>query len=74
MSQDEYDVIVVGLGVVGSSTLWQCAKRGVRCLGIEQFSIPHVRGSSHGATRIIRSLYPESHFAEVYIQDILNIY
>lgn len=61
----EYDVVVVGLGVMGSSALWQLAKRGQNCLGIEQFSLPHSLGSSHGGTRIIRSLYPNSCYSQV---------
>ena len=28
--------------------------RGLKVLGLEQFSIPNTRGSSHGATRILR--------------------
>ena len=48
------DVIVLGLGAMGSATLYQLAKRGVRALGIDQFSPPHALGSSHGDTRITR--------------------
>lgn len=49
-----YDAIVVGLGAMGSATLYQLARRGVRCLGIDRFTPPHDRGSSHGETRITR--------------------
>jgi sarcosine oxidase len=48
------DVIVVGLGVAGSSVLHQLARRGVRALGIDRYHPPHDRGSSHGETRITR--------------------
>jgi len=47
-----FDAIVVGLGGMGSATLYHLARRGLRVLGLEQFSIPHVFGSSHGLTRI----------------------
>jgi sarcosine oxidase len=57
---DTYDVIVIGVGGMGSATLFECAKRGLRTLGIEQFDIPHELGSSHGLTRIIRLAYFES--------------
>jgi sarcosine oxidase len=50
----EFDVIVLGLGAMGSSTLYQLAKRGVNVLGIDQFSPPHAHGSTHGDTRITR--------------------
>lgn len=54
-----WDVIVVGLGAMGSATLHQLAHRGHRVLGIEQFAPPHDRGSSHGKSRIIREAYFE---------------
>ena len=56
---ENFDVIVIGLGGFGSSTLYELAKRGVRALGIEQFGVAHDRGSSHGETRIIRKAYFE---------------
>ncbi|MEL6269625.1 MAG: N-methyl-L-tryptophan oxidase [Chloroflexota bacterium] len=54
-----YDVIVIGIGGMGSAALYQLAKRGQNVLGIEQFEIPHEMGSSHGLTRIIRLAYYE---------------
>jgi sarcosine oxidase len=54
-----YDVIVIGLGAMGSSTLYHLASRGVNALGIERFTIPHAFGSSHGHSRMIRSSYYE---------------
>ncbi len=55
----EFDVIVVGVGGMGSATVWQLARRGRRVLGLERFDIPHAMGSSHGITRIIRLPYYE---------------
>jgi sarcosine oxidase len=52
-----FDVIVLGLGGMGSATCAQLAMRKQRVLGIEQFGIAHDRGSSHGITRIIRLAY-----------------
>src|ERR1700722_15967997 len=54
-----YDVIVIGVGGMGSATVYQLARRGSRVLGLEQFSIPHENGSSHGVNRIIRLAYAE---------------
>ena len=48
---NSYDVIVVGVGAVGSATCYHLAKRGVRVLGLEQFAIPHAQGGSHGFSR-----------------------
>jgi sarcosine oxidase len=54
-----YDVIVLGVGGMGSAACAHLAKRGVRVLGLEQFALGHDRGSSHGETRIIRLAYFE---------------
>jgi len=54
-----FDVVVIGLGAMGSATLYALARRGVRVLGIERFTPGHDRGSSHGLTRIIRLGYFE---------------
>ncbi len=55
----EYDVIVIGLGAMGSSAAYQLAARGQRVLGVEQFTPAHTLGSSHGGTRIVRKAYFE---------------
>ena len=54
-----YDVIVIGVGGMGSATVYHLARRGAKVLGLEQFDIPHDRGSSHGVNRIIRLAYAE---------------
>ncbi len=59
MSVITADVIVLGLGAMGSAALWRLAQRGLRVIGIEQFAIGHALGSSHGETRIIRKAYFE---------------
>ncbi len=55
----QYDVIVVGLGAMGSATAYQLGQRGKRVLGLERFTSPHTFGSSHGASRVIRQAYFE---------------
>jgi len=54
MTMPAFDVIIIGLGAVGSAALYQLSRRGVRVLGIDRFQPPHDRGSSHGDTRITR--------------------
>jgi sarcosine oxidase len=54
-----YDVIVVGLGGMGSAAAAHAAARGRRVLGLEQFQPAHDRGSSHGRSRVIRLAYFE---------------
>ncbi len=54
-----YDVIVIGVGGMGSATVYHLARRGLNVLGLEQFDTPHEFGSSHGASRIIRLAYWE---------------
>jgi len=53
------DVIVVGLGAMGSAALYHLAQRGVRVIGFDRFSPPHALGSTHGLSRIIRESYYE---------------
>ena len=53
------DVIVLGLGGVGSSVVYHLASRGLRVLGLERFGATHNHGSSHGDSRIIRQAYHE---------------
>ena len=59
MAAHRYDVIVVGIGGMGSAALYQLARRGHSVLGLEQYDVPHGMGSSHGETRIIRLAYYE---------------
>lgn len=54
-----YDIIVMGVGAMGSATLYSLAKRGYNVCGIEQFEIAHDKGSAHGETRLIRKAYFE---------------
>lgn len=54
-----YDVVVLGVGGMGSAACFELARRGRRVLGLEQFPLVHSHGSSHGHTRIIRTAYAE---------------
>ena len=54
-----YDCIVIGLGGMGSASLFELSSKGQNVLGIEQFDIGHDKGSSHGLSRIIRLAYWE---------------
>ncbi|KAI8507460.1 hypothetical protein Bbelb_148400 [Branchiostoma belcheri] len=60
-----WDAVVVGAGIEGSATAFHLAKNGCRTLLIEQFPLPHSRGSSHGASRIIRKAYVQQHYARM---------
>ena len=63
------EVAVIGLGAMGSATLYQLAKRGVAALGIDRYAPPHAHGSSHGETRITRQAVGEG---RDYIPFVLN--
>jgi sarcosine oxidase len=52
-----FDVVVLGLGGIGSGAAYWLAKRGARVLGLEQFDLGHARGESHDHSRIIRLSY-----------------
>ncbi len=54
MTVETADVIVIGLGAMGSAALRGLAERGLRAVGIDRFHPPHEFGSSHGESRITR--------------------
>ena len=53
------DAVVIGAGINGSWSALHLARKGYRTLLLEQFPLPHTRGSSHGQSRGIRKAYPE---------------
>lgn len=66
-----YDVIVVGLGGMGSAAAHHLSARGARVLGLERFGPVHDRGSSHGGSRITRQSYFED---PAYVPLLLRAY
>ena len=66
-----YDVIVIGLGGMGSAAAAHLAGRGQRVLGLERFGPAHDRGSSHGGSRVIRQSYFED---PAYVPLLLRAY
>jgi sarcosine oxidase len=54
-----HDVIVAGVGGMGSAAACHLARRGLRVLALERRNVVHDFGSSHGLTRIIRLAYFE---------------
>jgi sarcosine oxidase len=65
-----FDVIVVGAGAAGSSSALALAKRGKKVLLLEQFSVPHERGSSHGHSRIFRFAYDDPDYARLAMRSL----
>lgn len=57
-----HDVAVIGLGAAGAATAAALAARGLRVLGLDRHAPPHVHGSTHGETRMIREAYFEAPF------------
>ena len=53
------DVLVLGLGAMGSAVAFELATRGVNVVGIDAYAPPHTLGSTHGKSRIIREAYFE---------------
>lgn len=66
MTAREADVIVVGVGSVGSMASWQLAARGLRVIGIDRFSIPGPFSAYAGESRLFRKVYAEGgHYTPV---------
>jgi sarcosine oxidase len=66
----EFDVIVIGAGAAGSATALELARRGKNVLLLEQFSVPHERGSSHGHSRIFRFAYDDAYYARLAMRSL----
>lgn len=49
-----YDLIVIGLGVYGSTLTEEAGKRGLTVFAVDKYAPPHSNGSSHGSSRIFR--------------------
>ena len=54
------DVLIAGIGGIGSASAYHAASQGLAVVGLEQFHAGHDRGSSHGHSRIFRLAYFES--------------
>ncbi|XP_013914802.1 PREDICTED: peroxisomal sarcosine oxidase, partial [Thamnophis sirtalis] len=54
-----FDALVLGAGIQGSCAAYHLARRRLKTLLLDQFPLPHTRGSSHGQSRITRSAYPQ---------------
>jgi sarcosine oxidase len=67
MAPPTYDICVVGLGALGSAALWQATLKqpSLRTIGIEQFSLGHVRGASHDTSRIVRTSYDSAPYVSL---------
>lgn len=61
--EQQFDVAVVGLGVLGSGAAYYAARKGANVIAFEQFELGNVRGASHDTSRIIRT----SNFASEYV-------
>ncbi|XP_063969387.1 peroxisomal sarcosine oxidase-like [Lytechinus pictus] len=57
-----FDVVVIGAGIEGSAAAYYSARDGRRVLLLEQYSLPHTRGSSHGGSRITRLAESDERF------------
>jgi sarcosine oxidase len=67
---EQFDVIVVGGGAMGTSTARHLAMRGRRTLLVERFAFGHANGSSGGPTRIWRVAYPDPRYVRMARQSL----
>jgi sarcosine oxidase len=61
-------VAVVGAGIVGASAARALARRGHGVSLYEQFEEGHAKGSSHGASRIVRRAYSDPFYTSVMLE------
>jgi sarcosine oxidase len=65
MQETEAKNVIIGAGAMGSAAAYHLARRGEPVMLIEQFSLGHDRGSSHGAARITRHSYADACYARL---------
>lgn len=73
-TNQHFDLIIIGLGAMGSAAAWSAVQRGKRVLGIEQYPLVHDLGSSHGQSRIIREVYYEHPAYVPLVQDAFQLW
>jgi sarcosine oxidase len=71
---ESFDILVIGLGAHGSSALYHLAKTGRKVAGIDRFTPPHLHGSSHGQSRIIREAYHEDPVYVPFVQAAYDLW
>jgi monomeric sarcosine oxidase len=68
MTSNNFDVIVLGAGAMGSASAYQSSRQGKKVLLLEQFEIAHQKGSTHGESRIFRFAYTNLDYAMLAFQ------
>lgn len=63
------DIGIIGLGAMGSAAAWSLSLRGATVLGVDRHPLGHALGSSHGKTRIIRSVYSEGNIYDALVDE-----
>ena len=63
--QTHFEVAVVGGGIMGLSAAWQLCRRGVGVVLVDRYRVGHVRGSSHGESRVARAAYADPLWASL---------
>ena len=74
MRSNNADVIIIGLGAMGSSAAYHLAQRGQRVLGLDTFTPPHDHGSSSGETMMIREAYFEHPLYVPFVQHAYDLW
>ena len=70
---EHVDHVVVGGGVMGAAAAWQLARRGRQVVLLERFGRGHVRGASHGASRIYRNTYARAEYLDL-VQEAFDLW
>lgn len=70
MTQENYDVIVIGGGAIGLATAYHLGKRNAKTLVLEQFTFVNQLGSSAGVSRQFRIPYPDEYMVQMALDAI----
>ncbi len=67
---NSFDAVIVGAGVMGSAAAYSLSRAGWRVALLEQFTLGHTRGSSHGRSRIFRFSYPDAMYVAMAMESL----
>lgn len=65
------DIGIIGIGAMGSMTMWQLIRKGLSVIGFEQFHIGHDRAALGSDAHIFRTIYKEG---AKYVPILLDAY
>src|SRR5205085_9680198 len=66
----EYDIAIIGAGVMGAAAACELARRGTRVALIDQARLPNPRAASTDHSKVFRFAYPDTLYARLAVEAV----